>query len=113
MRRCTRDCRADQKRRRQSVQFIINYRLWLVWVKRAILVRLHPTRAFAKTLRAIRREKRISQEKLAEDSDLHAVYISLLEGGKRNPSLETLFKICGALKVKPAEFVRLMENASK
>jgi transcriptional regulator with XRE-family HTH domain len=49
----------------------------------------------------------MSQEKLAELSDLHPTYIGRLERGTVNVSLWTLEAIARALKVKP---VRLLED---
>lgn len=43
----------------------------------------------------------ISQEKLAELSDLHRTYISSVELGKRNISIENIHRISLALKINP------------
>lgn len=61
----------------------------------------------------IRRERKksgLSQEKLAYASDLDRTYISFLERGERNPTIITLFKICGALNIKPSDFIQEVEN---
>lgn len=41
----------------------------------------------------------ISQEKLAERSGLHSTYISMVERGVRNPTLDAANRIAKALKV--------------
>jgi putative transcriptional regulator len=42
----------------------------------------------------------ISQEKLAQLCEFDRTYISMLERGKRNPSLINLQKLCNGLEVK-------------
>jgi transcriptional regulator with XRE-family HTH domain len=64
-----------------------------------------PRIAFGKTLRALRLERGISQEKLAELAGLHRNYVGVLERGGQSPSLDAICKLAGALKVKAAELV--------
>lgn len=64
---------------------------------------------FGKVLREQRELKKLSQEKLAELSDLDRTYISLLERGLRQPTISTLFKIADALDVPPSELVKKVE----
>lgn len=52
---------------------------------------------FGCTVKKLRTEKGISQEKLAELSGLHRTYIGSLERGKRNVSLENINKLAIAL----------------
>lgn len=52
-------------------------------------------------LRTYRLEKNISQEKLAEMTDLDRTYISGLERGKRNPSFLILKKLTVCLDICP------------
>jgi len=65
---------------------------------------------FGAVLKEIRTEKKISQEKLAEYSNLDRTYISLLERGLRQPTIVTLFKISKALNIKPNEFILRIEQ---
>jgi transcriptional regulator with XRE-family HTH domain len=58
---------------------------------------------FGCTIKKLRKEKGISQEKLAELSDLHRTYIGSLEMGKRNVSLENINKLAIALDCKISE----------
>ncbi len=59
--------------------------------------------AYGKAVRAIRQDKKISQEELADLCGLHRTYISDVELGKRNVSLENIEKIACALQVKKSE----------
>ena len=52
--------------------------------------------AYGQTVRKIRLSKDISQEKFADMCDLHRTYISDIELGKRNVSLENIGKIANA-----------------
>jgi transcriptional regulator with XRE-family HTH domain len=60
-------------------------------------------RARAERLRELRREKKWSQEKLAEAADMHRTYLAGIERALRNPSLETLLKLANALDLTLAE----------
>lgn len=58
---------------------------------------------FGKAIRRRRRELDLSQEQLAERSELHRTYISSIERGQRNPSLENIEKIAKALRISISE----------
>ncbi len=66
--------------------------------------------AFGNVLRALRKQHKVSQVRLAEYTQLDRTYISLLERGLRQPSLSTVFKIGTALKIAPSEIVRQVES---
>ncbi len=51
------------------------------------------------SIRRYRETAGLSQEQLAEISGFDRTYISMLECGKRNPSLLNLLRISGALKI--------------
>lgn len=51
-------------------------------------------------LRKRRRMLGMTQEKLAKEIDVCASYVGLIERGKRIPSLETMVKLCRALRVR-------------
>jgi transcriptional regulator with XRE-family HTH domain len=65
---------------------------------------------FGRVLKSLRNAKGISQEKLAELSNLDRSFVSLLERGLRQPSLETLFLIGPPLGVSPSELLRRVEK---
>lgn len=50
-------------------------------------------------IKEIRKKKNLSQETLAEKTDLSTTYISLIENGVKCMSLETLVKVANALGV--------------
>ncbi len=54
----------------------------------------------------------MSQEALAARAGYERAFISLLELGKSNPSLRSIFDICSALGVRPAKFLRQVERLS-
>lgn len=60
---------------------------------------------FGKRVRAVRKAKKISQERLAELSGLHPTYISDIERGKVNASIYSCFMITNALGVSLSELV--------
>jgi transcriptional regulator with XRE-family HTH domain len=59
---------------------------------------------FGLNLKTLRLEKGLSQEKLAELSELHRTYISSIELGKRNVSLKNIEAISKALGVPIENF---------
>ncbi len=60
---------------------------------------------FGKHLRNVRTKRLISQEKLAGIAGLHRTYISSVERGERNVTIETVEKLAIALNVTMAELM--------
>lgn len=58
---------------------------------------------FGKRVRRLRQARGISQEELAFSSNLHRTYISDIERGTRNVSLDNIYKIAVALDVPPKD----------
>lgn len=61
--------------------------------------------SFGLRLRQLRREQGVSQEELAARAELHRTYVSSVERGERNVSLETIEKLAKALKLPMAELM--------
>lgn len=61
-------------------------------------------------IRALRIGKELTQEKLAELSNLHRTYIGAIERGDRNISLKNIISIANALNVDPAELLIIKEE---
>lgn len=67
----------------------------------------HPHRVeFGERLRQLRQERDWSQESFAHHVGLDRTYISGLERGRRNPTLDVIVKLAEALQVEPAELMR-------
>src|SRR4051794_9374173 len=66
--------------------------------------------AFGDVLREFRASKGATQGKLGFDADLDRTFISLLERGKRQPSLATIFQLSNALGVSPTQIVQRVED---
>jgi transcriptional regulator with XRE-family HTH domain len=52
-----------------------------------------------KRIREIRKRQRLSQERLAERAGISAQYVSNIERGKENPTLDLLLRLSEALRV--------------
>jgi transcriptional regulator with XRE-family HTH domain len=74
--------------------------------------KLDPSAAFGQLLRKHRLRQKMSQEALAAKSGYERAFISLIELGKTNPSLRSIFDICGSLRMKPSVFLRQVEQLS-
>lgn len=64
---------------------------------------------YGQAVRKIRLARGISQEQLADLCGLHRTYISDIELGKRNVSLENIDRIALSLNVSLSEFFQEME----
>jgi len=65
---------------------------------------------FGKAIRHERQEKHISQEEFAEMCGLHRTYISGVELGKRNISLENIEKIANSLSLTISQIFQAVEK---
>ena len=68
---------------------------------------------YGQTIRSLRQRGNISQEQLADLCGLHRTYISDIELGKRNVSLENIDKIASALNMRISDiFLEVEKNES-
>ena len=72
-----------------------------------------PSGAFGALLRKRRLERKMSQEALAARAGYERAFISLIDLGKTNPLLRSIFNVCGALEIRPSVFNRQVERDSK
>lgn len=66
--------------------------------------------AFGEILKRERTKRSLSQEELAYLSDLDRTFISMLERGKRQPSLKTIFVLTSALDIRPSQMLHDIED---
>ena len=64
---------------------------------------------FGKQVRQLRKALGLSQEDLAELTDLHRTYIGGIERGERNVALINIVRLAKALKVSPSELLKGIE----
>ncbi|CAG7658389.1 helix-turn-helix domain-containing protein [Paenibacillus allorhizosphaerae] len=64
---------------------------------------------FGRHLRKFREGKGLSQEELAFRSNLDRTYISLLERGKRRPTINTIFALAKSLDAAPSDMIKMVE----
>ena len=58
-----------------------------------------------KNVARLRKERGLSQEAFADHAGIHRTYVSDVERGARNPTIEVVAKIAKALGVKPGELL--------
>src|SRR4030042_5641780 len=51
-------------------------------------------------IKEIRRSKGLSQEQLAEKADINSKYLSRMERGRENPTLDMFIKLADALEIE-------------
>ena len=59
---------------------------------------------FGKRLRELRKQKNLTQEKLAEKLGFSPNFIGMIERGERNTTVENLFLIAEALDISLSDF---------
>lgn len=64
---------------------------------------------FGATVRAFREQRRITQEVLADLAELHTNYVSSVERGERNISLNNITKLAFALQVPVSELMSCLD----
>lgn len=68
-----------------------------------------PERAFGAVVRAARRARGLSQERLALESGYDRSYIGELERGEKSPSLRTIFRLARVLEMPPSQLLARAE----
>lgn len=79
-----------------------------LWIGAA--VNAPSTAALGRAVRELRVDRGLSQDALAQASELHPTYLSGIERGARNPTWRTLARLCAALQVDMSELARLAEG---
>jgi transcriptional regulator with XRE-family HTH domain len=66
--------------------------------------------AFGRVLRRARMRAGISQEELGLQADVARNFVSLMELGQNQPTIETLFRLAKALGCRPSELLQRVEK---
>jgi transcriptional regulator with XRE-family HTH domain len=69
--------------------------------------------ALGQAIKELRKEKELTQEELAQRADLHESYISVIEGGQRNPTWATLRSISRGLGLSLFELIQRAEQLER
>lgn len=70
------------------------------------------TEILGQRIRYYRRQQKLSQERLAELSDLHPTYIGQIERGEKNATIESIYKISIALDIPMSKLLEKLDEHS-
>lgn len=65
----------------------------------------HALKQFGENLQRARKDQEVSQEQLAATVGVNRTYVSLVEQGKRNPSVKFLYRVAKALKIPSSKLL--------
>ena len=68
-----------------------------------------PIKAFGLTVKEMRKAQSLSQETLAAEAGLDRAFLSQVETGRKQPSLLTIFRLAGALKLEVSDLFKRVE----
>ena len=63
-----------------------------------------------KTIRRIRKKRRLSQEALSGLAGIARTHLTMIENGTKQANMETLFRISQALDLRLSELIRMAED---
>ena len=69
------------------------------------------SKKFGRTLKVIREDRELSQERLAELARVDRTYVSMIERGKRQPTLEVAKRFADALGLDLSEMIKRAETS--
>lgn len=67
---------------------------------------------FGKVFREARKRAHLTQEQVALSAGIDRSFVSLIERGKKQPTLGVVFKLAAAVKTTATELVRLTEESA-
>jgi transcriptional regulator with XRE-family HTH domain len=68
-----------------------------------------PVSTFGLVVKELRKERSLSQERLADEASLDRTFLSQLETGRKQPSLLTIFRLAHALQVEASDLLQRVE----
>ena len=69
--------------------------------------------AVGKTIRKLRKEKKLSQEVFSGFAGLARSHLAMIENGDKKPNFETIWRIANAFNMHPYELVKLIEEEAE
>lgn len=66
--------------------------------------------AFAKVLKSKRISLTLTQLEVSEKANLERSFLAVLESGKKQATVSTIFKLCKALNLQPSELMAMVEK---
>jgi transcriptional regulator with XRE-family HTH domain len=72
--------------------------------------KISPAEGFGIALRKLRKSSGLSQEELALEAGIQRNFVSLIELGRNQPSITTIFKLADALSIRPSKLVQLADD---
>ena len=66
-----------------------------------------------KIIKEYREKRGLSQEVVSGFADIGRTHLSAIERGERKPTLDTFYKICLALDVKPSSVMKSIEDEQR
>lgn len=78
-------------------------------------MKLYPNlaEAIANVLKTLRNKKKMSKSSLADFADIERSYLRDMEKGNRKPTVNTIFCLCEALEIDPADFFKMVVDEIK
>ena len=74
--------------------------------------RAYDNRVMGNVIRKLRIQRGLSQEVLSGLSGVARSHLAMIESGKKNPSVDTLWKIAGGLGMRLSDLIRIVEKES-
>ena len=75
--------------------------------------RTEPQPALGRAIRRLRKDRKLSQEELGHQAEIHPTWISHIESGRANPAWGTVQRIVRVLEVPLSELALLAEKLEK
>lgn len=88
---------------------------WNSEKRKEVLEIMDITREIGLRIRYYRKEKHMTQEKLAEICNLHPTYIGQIERGEKNATIESIYRVATGLNIplsKLLENIEFLDNSS-
>lgn len=70
-------------------------------------------RAIGQAVAAVRAERGLTQQSVADQADLHYTYVSAIENGRYNPTWMNLRKVAVGLDIKPSLLIGRAEQIER